>query len=92
MPDAHDLLRTDGLVLIHQGIHPRSPELKAQHNQAVVDAYVRWAQTEDGQVILDDMVHSTLWKPCATREDEGERRFVLKILSLLANAQERRNG
>lgn len=92
MPDAHDLLRTDGLVLIQQGIHPRSAALKAQHNQAVVDAYVRWAQTEDGKIILDDMVHSTLWKPVMSPEDEGERRFVLKILHLLANAQEQRNG
>jgi len=52
----------------------------------VAQAYLALVQSEWGQVILDDLVQSVLLRPNTCPEDEGERRVVLKMLRLIAEA------
>ena len=48
-------------------------------------AYRRFARSDDGQVILNNLA-LVLLKPCKTPEEEGERRLVLSIFTTIRDA------
>ncbi len=54
----------------------------AARNRARYAAYVWLGQTPQGQALLDDWC-LLLLQPAVTPEDEGERRFIQKVLRII---------
>jgi hypothetical protein len=77
----------DYTSLVRQGQSLRDLALqeqaeREQRNQARFAAYLWLAREPNGQVLLDDWC-LTLLKPSACPEDEGEKRFIQKILKVI---------
>lgn len=51
-------------------------------------AYAELASSPFFRIVMEDLTHGVLLRPCKSPEDEGERRLVLKIIKAIGQAEE----